>query len=215
MINSISKYMAGSCSTLYCGHMTPVVILASGRGSNARALMQFAQDNPKLVHVSGLISDRADAGALAIAEAFSVPSFVVDHKNDEEMLSLLSRLMPKWACLAGYMRLVSGNFLKFFSDKEHGYYRVLNVHPSLLPHYPGLNGYERAWKDKRKETGVTVHLVDHGLDTGRAILQEKFPILPGDSVEDVEKRGLVVEHRLYCEALKLAVTGKIAKGGGL
>lgn len=186
-----------------------VVILASGRGSNAQALMDFARANPELVCVVGLISDRPGVGALDLAESFAVPSFVVDYRQEEALLSVLEKLSPDWACLAGYKRKVGAGFLRFFEDKERGYFRVLNVHPSLLPAYPGLNGYERAWKDKLKETGVTVHFVDQGLDTGTPLLQEAFPLYPGDSLADVEARGLSVEHRLFPEALKMAVLGRI------
>lgn len=191
-----------------------IVILASGRGSNAKVLMEFARSNPDLVRVVGLISDRDGVGVLALAKSFSVPAFVVDHRKEEELVALLEKLSPNWACLAGYKRKVGARFLRYFADNERGYFRVMNVHPSLLPAYPGLNGYERAWKDKRNETGVTVHLVDEGLDTGAPILQEAFAILPEDSVAEVEARGLSVEHRLFPQALKLAALGQIKNTAG-
>lgn len=191
-----------------------IVILASGRGSNAKALIEFAQANKELVRVAGVLSDRPNVGALTLAEDYSIPSFVVDATNDTELLATIKKLSPDWACLAGYKRLVSPAFLNYFKDPEGGFFRVLNVHPSLLPAYPGLNGYKRAWQDKLQETGVTVHLVDEGLDTGAPVLQEKFPIYPEDSFTDVEARGLKVEHRLFPKALKMALLGEFPNRGG-
>lgn len=185
------------------------VILASGTGSNARALIDHAQKSGGRLLPVALISDRAGIPALAMARERGVPTFVIDHRNEQVLLATLDSLQPSWACLAGYKRIVGKNFLEFFYARNLGFSRVLNVHPSLLPEYPGLHGYERAWKDGKRETGVTVHLVDSGLDTGPVVLQENFEIRPGDTLAQVEERGHEVEHRIFTRALEMAAAGEI------
>lgn len=188
---------------------TSFVILASGAGTNARALVRHAQKKPARLAVKGLISDRAEAPALAMAAELGVPTFIVNHRDEGALLAVLRKLAPDWALLAGYKRLVGPGFLEFFRDAELGFSRVLNVHPSLLPAYPGLGGYERAFADGVKVTGVTVHLVDQGLDTGRAVLQEAFERKEGDTLAEFVARAQKIEHKLYAQALDLAAAGKI------
>lgn len=184
------------------------VVLASGKGSNAEALLSHAkQKNYKAL---ALISDRTNVPALDVAKKFGVPSFVFTTAQQEEQTKLLQELTPQWAFLAGYKKMVSKHFLDFFFDKERGYSRVLNVHPSLLPAYPGLKGYERAFRDGVKVTGVTVHLVDAGLDTGLPVLQEAICRNEEESLEDLVSKGQSVEHRLFSTALDLAAENKIS-----
>ncbi|HEY8279887.1 MAG TPA: phosphoribosylglycinamide formyltransferase [Bdellovibrionota bacterium] len=185
----------------------PFVILASGAGSNCKALLAHARKHREKFAAVAVISDRAGAPALDLASELGVETFVVNHKDEGAMLALLKRLRPRWAFLAGYKRIVGSGFLHFFSDK--GFYRVLNIHPSLLPAYPGLGGYERAFQDGVKVSGVTVHLVDSGLDTGRVLLQESFEREDDDDLESFMARGRKIEHSLYPKALDLAAAGKI------
>ena len=188
--------------------MLKFVILASGTGTNARALLQHAQKHGDRLKAVALISDRAEAGALEIAREFQVPSYVVASQNESSLLALLQKHKPDWACLAGYKKLVGQNFLQFFAEKKD-FFRVMNVHPSLLPAYPGLHGYERAYKEGVRITGVTVHLVDAGLDTGKVILQESFEREEEDSLEAFKAKGQKIEHKLFCKALDLAEKGKL------
>ncbi len=185
----------------------PFVILASGAGTNCSVLLEHARKNPGLLQAKGVISDRSGAPALDVAASLGVEPFVVNHREEATLLALLRRLQPRWACLAGYKRLVGKGFLDFFADD--GFSRVLNVHPSLLPAYPGLNGYERAFKDGMKLSGVTVHLVDSGLDTGLPVLQESFERRDEDTLVDFIARGREVEHRLFPWALELAAAGEL------
>jgi phosphoribosylglycinamide formyltransferase-1 len=186
----------------------PFVILASGAGSNARALLELARERPGELRAVGVICDR-EAPARAVAEEFGVPSFVVLAGDEAGLLDRLRSLAPHWACLAGYRRLLGEGFLDFFRDDELGFSRVMNVHPSLLPAYPGLHGYRRAFRDGVKVSGVTVHLVDSGLDTGRAILQAAFPREAGDDEAAFEARGRALERQLFPRALALAAAGKL------
>lgn len=185
----------------------PFVIFASGEGSNCVNLLEHARRHPDQLKAVAVISDRSGAPALDKAAALGFETFVVGHREESTLLALLKRLQPRWAALAGYKRLVGKGFLDFFADQ--GFSRVLNVHPSLLPAYPGLGGYERAFNDGVKVTGVTVHLVDSGLDTGLPVLQESFPRREGDTLADFAARGREVEHRLFPRALLLAAEGKI------
>jgi len=185
----------------------PFVIMVSGAGTNCMALLERAKASPERFRPVGVISDRAGAPALDLAAQAGVPTFVVGHREESTLLALLRRLAPRWALLAGYKRLVGRGFLDFFADE--GFHRVLNVHPSLLPAYPGLGGYERAFRDGVKLSGVTVHLVDSGLDTGLAVLQEAFAREESDTLEMFSERGRRVEHRLYARALELAAEGRI------
>jgi phosphoribosylglycinamide formyltransferase-1 len=186
------------------------VVLASGTGTNARALIEHAQKFPERFTARALISDREGIPALTMAREKGVPAHVVSHKDESALLDLLKSLEPDWAFLAGYKRLVGQGFLDFFADDQLGA-RVLNVHPSLLPAYPGLGGYERAFRDGVAESGVTVHLVDRGLDTGKIILQESFARTGADTLESFTAKGQQIEHRLYREALELAAAGKIGR----
>ncbi|MGZ3694921.1 MAG: phosphoribosylglycinamide formyltransferase [Bdellovibrionota bacterium] len=187
----------------------PFVIFASGAGTNARALIEHAKKNPKLLEAKALISDRRGIPALGLAESLGIESHVVSHKDESALITLLERLKPKWALLAGYKRIMGKAFLDYFADDKIGASRVMNVHPSLLPAYPGLGGYERAFNDGVKFAGVTVHFVDSGLDTGPTILQEKFAREEGDTLASFSARAQKIEHRLFCEALDLAAAGEI------
>ena len=190
----------------------PFVILASGEGSNARVLLEHARKNSDRLEARAVISDRSGVPVLEMAARMGCETFVVAHKEESMMLALLKRLEPRWALLAGYKRIVPGSFLDFFADET--FHRVLNIHPSLLPAYPGLNAYERAYADGVRLSGVTVHFVDTGLDTGPCILQQSFDRKNGDSLESFKEKGRKIEHQLYPKALDLAAAGKLrlAKG---
>lgn len=192
------------------------VVLASGTGTNARALLQRAQAKPELLRCVGLVTDRAGVPALEIAAAFGVESRVIPAKEPALLLDYLRQKHPHWACLAGYKRLVPKEFLDFFHDEAAGFARVMNVHPSLLPAYPGLHGYQRAYADGVKVSGVTVHLVDSGLDTGHVILQQAFSRDEADNEESFTAKGRAIELDLFPRALELAAQNRIrlAEGKG-
>lgn len=192
----------------YNGPM-PFVIMASGKGTNALALLERARLKPELLQARALVSDREGAGALKIAEDFGIKSYVIPHREESKLLDLFAELGCHWACLAGYRRIVGEGFLSFFSAGSRGYSRVMNVHPSLLPAYPGLYGYQRAYRDGVKLSGVTVHLVDSGLDTGLPVLQECFRRDELDTAESFEARGRELEQQLFPLALEYAAMNRI------
>lgn len=189
----------------------PFVILASGVGTNARALLQKAKEMPELLRPAAVVSDRPQATVLEVAKEFQVPSFVIPHEDESTLLDLLAEKGCHWACLAGYKRIVSQSFLDFFSAGGSKFARVMNVHPSLLPAYPGLHSYKRAFREGVKVSGVTIHLVDSGLDTGLPILQESFSRSDTDSFEDFERKGRALERKLFPMALELAAKNRIRK----
>lgn len=176
--------------------------------------MSYAQEHED-IEVVGLISDQKEAKALARAESFAVPTAVcpVDKKTKEEqeleMLEVLRHWQAEWICLCGYMRLLSPSFLEHFPLGGTELTRVLNIHPSLLPAFPGLDAYEKAFRYGVKVAGATVHFVDRGMDTGPVILQRTFNRQDGDTLEDFKNRGLALEYKLYREALDLIRHGRL------
>lgn len=181
----------------------PIAVAASGRGSNFDALMNAIDQGVLPARIVMLICNKPDAPVIRKAEDRAIPVRLV--RSDEEFRIAVegAEVRPHFLVLAGYMRVLSRNVLEAFRS-DQGYYRVVNIHPSLLPDLPGLGSYERALKERRALTGVTVHLVTEGVDEGPICAQESFSISdvgPSDLAE-VEKRGLAIEHRLYPSTLK-------------
>lgn len=192
-----------------------VAVLISGGGSNMAALAGAAADPGYPAEIVGVISDKAGAGGLAKAEALGIPasSFVrKDYAGKAEheaaILAELDRLSPDIVCLAGYMRLLSGDFIRAFEG------RIVNIHPALLPLFPGLHTHRRALDAGMRIAGCTVHFVTEGMDEGPIIAQAAVPVLAGDTAETLAARVLTVEHRVYPAALKLVAEGKVRMEGG-
>jgi len=178
-------------------------ILISGRGSNMVAIVDaVASGDIPSSEVAVVISDKADAGGLAKARERGVETVVVERKgrnraeHDAEIISELRNRGVELICLAGYMRLLSPDFVQAFPNK------IINIHPSLLPAFPGLDAQKQAFDAGVEVTGCTVHFVDELLDHGPIILQREVPRLPDDTVESLSARILEQEHRVYIEALK-------------
>ena len=182
-------------------------ILISGRGSNMVALAD-AVKNGEIPdsEVAIVISDKPDAAGLEKAGERGVETVVVERRgrsreeHDAEIISQLSKRGVELVCLAGYMRLLSPGFIQAFPD------RIINIHPSLLPAFPGLEAQKQALEHGVKITGCTVHLVDEDLDNGAIILQKAVEVLEGDTVETLSARILDREHTLYIEAVKKLLT---------
>ncbi|MBB3657452.1 phosphoribosylglycinamide formyltransferase-1 [Rhizobium sp. BK650] len=191
------------------------VVFISGSGSNMMALVQAAKAVDYPAEIVGVISDKADAGGLAKAAAEGIPTFAFVRKDyaskDEHeaaILAALDELAPDIICLAGYMRLLSGAFIQ----RHEG--RIINIHPSLLPLFPGLHTHRRAIDAGMRIAGCTVHFVTEGMDEGPAIGQAAVPVLAGDTAEALAGRVLTIEHQLYPQALKLLAEGKVTMEGG-
>lgn len=186
-----------------------IVVLASGRGSNFEAIANAIQQGPlSHLEVVSLISNRLEAKALQTAKDFGIPTFVLESKKykkagmflrteyEKELKQLLLYLNPDWICLAGYLLLLGREIVDEFPGK------ILNIHPSLLPQFKGLNAQRQALQAGESKTGCTVHLVTADLDAGPIILQKTVPILPYDTEESLSQRLLPIEHEAYVEALK-------------
>lgn len=189
-----------------------VVIFISGRGSNMEALLKACEDTHFPAKVMCVISDKPDAKGLEIAKDYGVPTHIVqraqfDNKHDFEsmLLSHLQRYDFQCVCLAGFMRVLSEKFLNSLSDKT-----VINIHPSLLPKYKGLNVHERVLQDNEIKSGCTVHYVTADVDSGAIIVQKEVSVLPDDTPQSLAKRVLETEHVAYPEALRI-VAEKSAK----
>ena len=189
----------------------PIAVLASGGGTNLQALIDAtaAPDHPARIAV--VLSNRPKAGALERARVAGIPVDHVlkrDHPDrssfDAEMVGRIRAHGAEWVLLAGYMRLVTPTFLGAFPD------RVLNIHPSLLPAFPGLDAQRKAFEAGVKVAGCTVHFVDEGTDTGAIIDQATVPVLPQDTAETLRQRILAVEHALYPKVLRWAVEGRLS-----
>ena len=187
-----------------------VGVLASGRGSNFRALAEAGAAGRIPATVVVLVSDRAGAPALDIARANRIEAVVVDPKqhpsreaHEKAVIGVLDDRRVGLVCLAGYMRLLTGGFVAHFAG------RLLNIHPSLLPAFPGLSPHRQALEHGAKISGATVHFVDDGVDTGPIVLQAPVPVLPDDTEATLSDRILAEEHRLYPEAVRLFAEGRL------
>lgn len=188
-------------------------ILISGRGSNMVAIVDAVQNGviPDS-EVAIVVSDKPDAEGLAKAAQRGVPTCVIERKgrsraeHDREIVAELNKRRVELVCLAGYMRLLSPWFVSAFPNG------IINIHPSLLPAFPGLDAQRQAFEAGIKETGCTVHFVDEHLDHGPAILQRKVPVLAADTISTLSARILEQEHQLYTEAIRQLVVS--TPGGG-
>jgi len=182
-------------------------ILLSGRGSNFEAIADQVAAGRLDAQIAVVISNRPEARGLAVArdrrlDAVSIPSKGLDREvYDRLLIDELNRRQVDLVCLAGFMRLLSAAFVRAFHE------RILNIHPSLLPAFPGLDAQKQALEHGVKITGCTVHLVDEFLDAGPIILQAAVPVLDSDTVESLSARILGEEHRIYSEAIRIMLGG--------
>lgn len=188
-------------------------VLISGRGSNLKAIIDAITDRRLNASIAVVISNRADAQGLAHAIAAGIETLVLSHKSyatredyDRALVAELKNRGVALVCLAGFMRLLSPAFVDAFPE------RILNIHPSLLPKYPGLHPQQQALDDGATESGATVHFVNKELDAGPIVLHESVPVLKGDTPETLAARILEVEHRLYPAAIGRVLDGPEAAG---
>lgn len=192
-----------------------VVVFISGSGSNMVSLAKACQETDFPAEIACVISDKASAGGLEKAQAFGIPTLVFERKtyaskaeHEGAILAALGEIAPDIICLAGYMRLISGDFIAPYEG------RIINIHPSLLPLFPGLHTHQRAIDSGMKISGCTVHFVTEGMDEGPTIAQGAVPVLSDDTAETLAARILTVEHQLYPLALKQLAEGKVQMEGG-
>lgn len=189
--------------------MKKIAVFLSGRGSNFQAIAD-AIDGGEIpaARIAAVISDRPDAPGLLEAKRRGIPAHAVPRppgmgrrQHELALRALLDPLEPDLVCLAGYLRVLSPEFVSAYRG------RILNIHPSLLPKFPGLDAQRQALEAGERVSGCTVHFVDEGVDSGPIVLRRSVPILPGDDVETLAARILEEEHRAYPEAIREVLGG--------
>lgn len=190
-----------------------VVVLISGSGSNLQAFIDQAD---KLnINIKAVISNKANAFGLQRAKKAHINTFVLSHKDfacreafDQKLQQVIDKIRPDLIILAGFMRILSADFVTHFTDK------IVNIHPSLLPKYKGLNTHQRAIDANEKFHGASVHIVTPELDDGPIIVQGQLEILPHDTAESLQQRIHPLEHKIYTQAIQWIANGdiKISQG---
>ena len=179
-------------------------VFISGRGSNLKSLIKHSKKKNSLIKIILVISNNPDAEGLKHASKSKIKNYGIKFKSklyfENQSLKLLKKYDVNILCLAGFMKILSGNFINKFSKP------ILNIHPSLLPKYKGLNTHERAIKNKEKFAGASIHKVTEKLDSGKVILQKKVKILKSDNVRSLEKKVLKIEHEIYPKAIEKFLT---------
>ncbi|MFP4020319.1 MAG: phosphoribosylglycinamide formyltransferase [Halanaerobium sp.] len=190
--------------------MLKIAVFASGRGSNFQSIIDSIKSGDIAAEVKLLISDRQDAGALKRAEREEIENLFINPSHfetkadyEKELIGLLKNAGVELVVLAGYMRILSPVFVKEFKNQ------IINIHPSLLPAFKGLDAQKQAVDYGVKYSGCTVHFVDQGMDTGPIIKQAVVEVEADDSADDLAKRILKEEHRIYPEAVKLIAEGRV------
>ena len=179
-------------------------VFISGRGSNLKSLIKYSKTKKSLIKIALVITDNSSAKGLEYAKKFKINNIFIKYSNRRSFelrsLKLLKRNNIDLICLAGFMKILSGNFIKKF------YKPILNIHPSLLPRYRGLNTHYKAIRNKDQYSGATVHIVNDKLDSGKIILQKKVKILKSDNKNSLEKKVLKIEHKIYPKAIVRLLT---------
>ncbi len=185
------------------GNKIKVAVFISGRGTNLKNLFYFSKKKNSKIQICIVISNKKYAKGLSFAKKnninFEIYTFKDQLKDELKVLQILKRKNIKIICLAGFMKILSREFIKRFKGK------IINIHPSLLPKYKGLNTHDRVIKNKEKYSGCTVHYVTSKLDSGKIILQKKVKIFKNDSAKSLQKRVLEQEHKIYPKALKMII----------
>ncbi len=194
----------------------PIGVLVSGRGSNLEAILSHIKEGKLDAEVVAVVSDREDARALSVAKDYGVDGFYIPcvekktvllGESEREYIKILKEKGVKLVVLAGFMRILKKPFLDAFKG------RIMNVHPALLPSFPGLKAQKQALEYGSKISGCTVHFIDEGVDTGPIILQEAVPVHDNDSIDSISQRILKHEHEMYSKAIQLFAEGRLKVEG--
>ena len=193
-----------------------IVVLLSGRGSNFQSLLNASLTGELSGSIDLVISNRPQAGGLAIANNANIDTALIDHQAyatrdafDADLAGVIDSVSPDLIVLAGFMRILTQGFVSQFAG------RLLNIHPSLLPLYPGLNTHQRALDNGDTHAGATVHYVTGELDGGPSVIQAKVPIESGDTKDRLADRILQVEHQIYPQAVNWHLSGRLALRNGV
>lgn len=192
-----------------------IVVLVSGRGSNLQATIDATRDGRLPAEIRAVISSEPGAPALARARAAGIPAHVINHRDfpareqfDQALMQRIDAYQPKLIVLAGFMRVLGKDFIDHYAG------RLINIHPSLLPAFPGLNTHARALQSGAKSHGASVHFVTHEVDGGPVIVQAAVPVLPGDTPDILAERVLAEEHRIFPLAIGWFLDGRLSVENG-
>ncbi len=181
------------------GKKLNIAVFISGRGTNLKYLIKYSKLKNSLIKIRLIISNKAGAKGIEYAKKSKIKYYVNNYNNtnisEKKILIKLNKFKIDLICLAGFMKILSKNFIKKFEKP------ILNIHPSLLPKYKGLNTHQRVLKNNEKFSGSTVHIVTPKLDSGKIILQKKVKVSKYDNVKTLEKKILKIEHKLYTDAI--------------
>lgn len=182
------------------GKKINTAVFISGRGSNLKSLINFFKKKNSPILIKLIVSNNPNAKGLIYAKKAKINKYIISFKNkkisEKKLLKKLLSNNINLICLAGFMKILSGNFIKNFTKP------ILNIHPSLLPKYKGLNTHKRVIKNKEKYSGSTVHLVNAKLDSGKIILQKEIKISKNENEKSLERKVLKIEHKLYPKAIE-------------
>ena len=180
-------------------NLISTAVFISGRGTNLKSLIKFSKTKNSPINIKLIISNTNKAKGLKYSKVYKIQKKVIDFKNkniaEKKLSNLLSKKKIRFICLAGFMKILSKKFIKKFSGK------IVNIHPSLLPKYKGLNTHQKALKNNDKYSGCTVHYITDKVDSGKIILQKKVKIKRKDSLNTLTKKVLLEEHKLYPRAI--------------
>lgn len=193
-----------------------IAILASGTGSNALNIIEYVKESCPFLNIGLLVCDIENAQVMkkaqlkdievvciSLSKNKEIPFLVRKNEQEESVIMEMKSREIKWVLLAGYMKILSENFLESFRYNNLDHANIVNIHPSRLPDFPGLNAYEKAYESKQITNGATVHFVDHGMDTGPILMQSSFERSDNMSLEEFKATGLKLEHGLYRHFLQL------------
>lgn len=187
-----------------------LVVLISGSGSNLHTIIEAIKNQQLHAKISAVICNKATAGGLQYAATENITTHIIDHKLfssrqlfDQAMMRIIDPLKPTLIVLAGFMRILSDDFIMRYR------HRLINIHPSLLPKYKGLNTHQKAIDNHDKYHGASVHYVDIELDSGPVIIQSHVPVLSTDTAETLARRVLIEEHKIYPMAIKMHIDGRL------
>jgi len=183
---------------------TNIAVFISGKGTNFKNLIQYSLKKKSKFKIKLAVSNNSNAKGLEYAKKYKIKKKIINYKNltnsEIHILNDLNKENINIICLAGFMKILTANFIKKFKGK------IINIHPSLLPKYKGLNTHQRALDNKEKYSGCTVHFVNSKLDAGKIILQKKVKIFKNDTVKKLSKRILTQEHLLYPKAVEKIIS---------
>jgi len=189
---------------------TSLIVLISGGGSNLQAIIDAVKNNKLDAEIKAVISNKANAAGLDRAARENIKTHVVNHKQfpdrqsfDQAMIEIIDPLKPDLIVLAGFMRILSNHFI------DHYQHRLINIHPSLLPKYKGLNTHQLAIDNHDEMHGASVHFVSHELDSGPVVIQAEIPVLATDNADTLASRVLKEEHQIYPMVIQMVAEGRL------